>query len=109
MATLKLNIYKNQKEIDHTLEAESYDLMYGTVEDLLQIFDPDCLTDNAKIAEMVFKYFSELKPLLKDIFPELKDEDAKNIKIKELVPLFIDVCKNVAEDFKYLLGNQKRA
>lgn len=109
MATLKLNIYKNQKEIEKTLEAESYDLMYGTVEDLLQIFDPDSLTDNMKIAEMVFKYFNELKPLLMDIFPELKDEDVKGIKIKELIPLFIDVCKNVAEDFKYLVGNLTRA
>lgn len=102
MATLKLNIYKNQREVEKTLEAETYDIMYGTVEDLLQIFDPDCLTNNMKIAEMVFKYFNELKPLLKDIFPDLKDEDMRNIKIKELVPLFITVCKNVAEDFKFL-------
>jgi hypothetical protein len=110
MATLKLNIYKNQREIEKTLEAESYDLMFGTVEDLLQIFDPDSLTDNVKIAEMVFKYFNELKPLLMDIFPELRDEDTRNIKIKELVPLFVTVCKNVAEDFKYLIpGNQQRA
>lgn len=110
MATLKLNIYKNQREIEKTLEAESYDLMFGTVEDLLQIFDVDSLTDNMKIAEMVFTCFNELKPLLKDIFPELTDEDTRNIKIKELIPLFINICSNIAEDFKYLTqGNLKRA
>jgi hypothetical protein len=110
MATLKLNIYKNQKEIEKTLEAESYDLMFGTVEDLLQIFDVDSLTDNVKIAEMVATCFNELKPLLMDIFPELTDDDTRRIKIKELIPLFIDVCGNIADDFKYLTqGNLKRA
>lgn len=102
MNTLKLNIYKNQKEVEKTLEAESYDLMFGTVEDVMVIFDPDIMTNNIAIATTVFKCFDQLKPLIKDIFPDITDEDMKKIKVKELVPLFIDICKNIADDIGLL-------
>ena len=32
---LELNIYKNQKEVEKTYRTEAYDLMYGTVEDVV--------------------------------------------------------------------------
>ena len=37
---LKLNIY-DKKEITKTYTAETYDLMFGTVEDLLDVIDID--------------------------------------------------------------------
>ena len=102
MSELKLNIYKNQKEVEKVLKAESYDLMYGTVEDLLQIFDPDTLTNNVAIASAVCKCSGQLKPLLKDIFPDATDDDLKHVKLKELVPLFMEICKNIADDIGLL-------
>ena len=102
MSTLKLNIYKNQDEIERTAMAESYDLMFGTAEDVLNIFDPDKMTSQIDIAVTVFKCFRELKPLLQDIFPDITDDELKRIKIKELVPLFYDICKNIADDIKLL-------
>ena len=102
MSTLNLNIYKNQDEIERTAMAESYDLMFGTAEDVLNIFDPDKMTSQMDIAVTVFKCFRELKPLLQDIFPDITDDELKRIKIKELVPLFYDICKNIADDIKLL-------
>lgn len=102
MSELKLNIYRNQKEVEKTLVANSYDLMFGTVEELLQIFDPDILTNNVAIATAVFRCGGQLKPLLKDIFPDVTDEDLKHVKIKELVPLFMNICKNIANDIGLL-------
>lgn len=110
MNTLKLNIYKNQKEVEKTLTAESYDLMFGTVEEVLQIFDPDKMTSEIEIAVTVFKCFNQLKPILKDIFPEVTDEELRRVKVKELVPLFVNVCKNIADDIGLLnQGNLPRA
>lgn len=109
MSTLILDIYKNQKEIEKTLVADSYDLMFGTVEDVLAIFDPDAMTDEIAIATTVFKCFNQLKPLLKDIFPEATDEDLRKIKVKDLIPLFLAVCKNIADDIGMLKqGNSNR-
>lgn len=110
MATLKLNIYKSQKEIEKTYEAESYDLMFGTAEEVLNIFDPDKMTNNVEIATTVFKCFNQLKPILQEMFPGVTDDELKHVKIKELIPLFVNVCKQIADDIGLLSqGNQPRA
>lgn len=97
MIELKLNIYKNQKEIDKTFVASGYDLMLGTCEDIMSIIDIDRLDDNKAVALMVARGYGQLKPLLKDIFEGLTDEDLRGIKVKELIPLMVDVCKNIVD------------
>ena len=86
---MKLNTYKNQNEVEKTFEIEAYDLMYGTVEDLLNILDG--VTDGANEATML-KVIRDNKTivndLLKDIFPDMTDEDLRKIKLKDLIPLF---------------------
>ena len=36
---MKLNIYKDQTTIEKTYEAETYDIMFGTVEDLFRVLE----------------------------------------------------------------------
>ena len=42
---LKLNIYKTQTEIEKTYTAQDYEVLYGTVEDLLDCLDLEALTN----------------------------------------------------------------
>lgn len=97
---MKLNIYKNQKEIEKTYETDTYDLMYGTVEDILGIFDElDDYSDNMKIFKVVNKNRTKLNDLLMDIFPEMTEGDLRKIKLNELVPLFIELFNYVKNSF----------
>ena len=64
---LKLNIYKG-KTIEKTYKAETFDIMFGTVEDLLNIIDLEKLNSDTEIAKLIIKVFPLLKPLLKDVF-----------------------------------------
>lgn len=97
---MKLNIWKNQKEIKKTLEVDEYDIMFGTIEDLLSIVDKlDDLNDDEQLFELIKENLPFVKHLIKDIFSDYKitDSDLKCTKIKEYVPLFIDLisyCKN---------------
>lgn len=102
MVELKLNIYKNQHEIEKTFTASGYDLMLGTCEDVMNVIDIDQLDNNAAVAMMVVKGYGTLKPLLKDIFEGLTDEDLRGIKVKELIPLFMDICHNIVESLGIL-------
>lgn len=98
---MKLNTYKNQNEVEKTFEIEAYDLMYGTVEDLLNILDG--VTDGANEATML-KVIRDNKTivndLLKDIFPDMTDEDLRKIKLKDLIPLFKELFEYVILTFK---------
>ncbi len=87
---LKLNIYEKRKIIK-TYTAETYDLMFGTVEDLLDVMDIDNIqADNRTellkaVAKVLAHSMDIVKPLLKDIFEGLTDEELRNTKISEIV------------------------
>lgn len=99
MITLKLNIYKeNKREIEKTLTAEGYELMLGTVEDIMQIIDIDKIDSEAAIAAMVVKGYKQLIPFIKDIFPDATDEDLRHTKVREIIVLFKNVIKVIVED-----------
>lgn len=100
MSTLKLNIYdrKNKNEIAKTYTAESYELMLGTVEDIMEVIDIDKASNNIEIAKMIVKCYKQLKPFLKDIFTGLTDDELKGVKVNELVPLFKDIVQTIIED-----------
>lgn len=89
---MRLNVYKNQKEIEKTYSIDNYDLMFGTIEDVLAIFDEiDDIKDNLELFRAVQSNRSKIYDLLKDIFPELTDEELRRTKIKELVPVFMEL------------------
>lgn len=95
---LKLNIY-NKREIVKTYRAESYDLMFGTIEDLVDIIDIDSLKsgDDVEIIKLVGKTvingMDVIKPLLKDIFDGLTDDELKHTKVSEIATVLVEVMK----------------
>lgn len=97
---MKLNIYRTQKEIEKTYEVDSYDLMYGTVEDILGIFDElEDYSDNMEVFKVIQRNRTKLNDLLMDVFPDMKEEELRRIKLKELVPLFMDLFAYVKDSF----------
>lgn len=100
---MKLNVYKNQKEIEKTVEVDSYDIMYGTIEDVFEVLEGiEDMNDTKAVLDMFMKNRAKLNDLLLDIFGEdgLTKEDLRKVKVKELVPLFIDLFKFVQQSFK---------
>lgn len=106
MADLKLNIY-NGKTVEKTYIAEEIDIMFGTVEDLLDVIDFDNLNDEKEVIKVVIKTLNNLKPFLKQIFDGLTDEEIKRTKVKELIPLFVKIVKYSIDELKSLMGKNQ--
>ena len=108
MANIKLNIYdkKDKTKIEKTLEAEGYDLMLGTVEDFMDIIDIDKLNDQNEVAKMVVKGYSQLKPLIMDIFPELQNDEYRRIKVTDLVRLVVQIGTAVVENLDFIKSSK---
>ena len=97
---MKLNVYKNQREIEKTYEVDNYDLMYGTVEDILGIFDElEDYSNNMEVLKVVQKNRTKLNDLLMDVFPGITEAELRNIKLKELVVVFVDLFNYVKTSF----------
>ena len=104
MSEIVLNIYGKggRKEPTKVLKCEGYDLMLGTIEDFMEIIDLDKMDDDKEVLKMIVEGYGQLKPLLRDIFEDLSDEDFRGIKIAELVSVIIDIGKSIAVSLNIL-------
>lgn len=109
---LKLNIYSGKK-IEKTYTTDTYDLMYGTIEDLTNAIDIEKFNsidkiENTELGGIVLKLLPQVKPLLKTIFDGITDEEIKRTKVKELIPVFVEAFKYAFSEIKGL-GDGKAA
>jgi len=112
---LILNIYKNQHETEKTYTANTYDVMMGTVEDLLNALDLDALmghkgatTAAAAASNLVSHGMEMVKPLLKDIFPGLTDEELRRTKAKEVLAVIVGLTGFSMDELKALHAAGKK-
>lgn len=95
---MKLNIYEKKKVVK-TYEVDTYDLMFGTVEDVANAIDIDSLKTGSDVeiikmvGKLVMTSMDTVKSLLKDIFDGLTDEELKGTKISEIATVLVDVVK----------------
>lgn len=93
-----LNIYEKKKVVK-TYEADSYDLMFGTVEDVANAVDLDKLKTGSDVeiiqavGALVMNSMDTVKDLLKDIFDGLTDAEIKQTKVEEIAAVLIGVVK----------------
>lgn len=105
---LVLNIYDTQtKMIAKQYTAETIDILFGTIEDVIDIIDIEKLDNDMEWAKIITVSIKKIKPLLKEVFVGVTDEELKNTKIKELVPLFIKIFKYMLAEIKGLGGDSK--
>lgn len=105
---LKLDVYKHdaetgrtsQIEVEKTVTAETYDLMFGTIEDILGLLDAvGDTSDTNAVIKAVADNWEKLCILLLDVFPQLTREDIKHIKVREVVPVMVELFRYVVDGF----------
>ena len=95
---MKLNIY-NKKQIVKTYTADTYDLMFGTLEDVAEAVHLDDMKTGTDIElltmtmNFVLHSMDTVKDLVKDIFEGITDEELRNTKVSELADVLLDVVK----------------
>ena len=96
---LKINIY-NKREITKTYTNETYDLMFGTIEDFMDLINVDELKTGSDqeiimlVGKAVPKGMGTIKALLKDVFEGMTDEELKHTKVKEITKVLVNIIKS---------------
>lgn len=91
---LLLNIYdENNRVIAKQYKAEEVNILFGTIEDLIDLIDENSLQDNMELAKVIIKSMKKLKPILKQVFVGVTDEELRFTRTNELVPLFLQIIK----------------
>lgn len=95
---MKLNIYE-KKQIVKTYEADTYDLMFGTIEDVAEAIDLDSIKTGTDMeilkmaGKLVLTSMDTIKDLLKDIFDGITDEEIRNTKTAEIASVLMEVVR----------------
>lgn len=109
---MKLNIY-NHKEVIKTYEANEYELMFGTVEDMIDAAKLDKIESgtDAEIVmaatNLVTTSMDTVKDLLKDVFDGLTDDEIRHTRVSEIVNVIVDVIRYAISQIS-LFGGGKR-
>lgn len=91
---LLLNIYdENNAVINKQYKTEEVNILFGTIEDLIDLIDENNLNDSTELAKVIIKSMKKLKPILKQVFVGVTDEELRLTRTNELVPLFIQILK----------------
>ena len=95
---MKLNIYSG-KNIVKTYEADTYNLKFGTLEDVAKAINLDELQTGSNVeiiraaANLVFNSLDTVKDLFKDIFDGITDEEIRCCTVDEMANVLVDVVK----------------
>lgn len=108
---LKLNVYKNQKEIEKTYSVDTFDLMTGTTEDFLNAINIDSLsakTDKEiylEIGKFITKNPRLIYGLLHDIFG-ITEEEWRKTKVKEVGAVLLKFLTSTCEEIARLANGK---
>ena len=109
---MKLNIY-DHKEVIKTYEADEYELMFGTVEDMIDAAKLDKIESgtDAEIViaatNLVTTSMDTVKDLLKDVFDGLTDDEIRHTRVSEIVNVIVDVIKYAISQISLFGGGKK--
>lgn len=99
---MKLVIRDNTGEVAKTLSTDVVRIKYGIIRDFIKIIDTEKMGDEMAVFDMLVQAFEPFEKLLKQIFPDLTDEDLENVDITDLVPLFREIFVYVMDKIKGL-------
>jgi hypothetical protein len=91
---LILKIYDdNGKNIVKTYESTTYDLMFGTVKRLMELLKIEDIDNQVEMLKTIYDAWEEIKTVLAGVFPDVQPDEWEHVKVKELLPLIVDIAK----------------
>lgn len=110
---MKLDIY-DHKTVVKTYETDTYEIMFGTVEDLINAAKLDTIEkgSDAEIVvaatNLVTTSMDTVKDLLKDIFEGLTDDEIKHTRVSDIVNVIVEVILYAVGQISVFGGNKRK-
>ena len=93
MEELRLVIKDRNSEIIKSVRARSFDIRFGTIDNLMGLLNIDENTTSFELLKKISTTWNEVTTLLDDIFPDMTKEDWKLVRINDLIPVVLQVIK----------------
>lgn len=105
---LTLNIYdKTGKNIVRISKADTYDLMFGTVMSLMELVKIEDSDNQLELLKTIVNAWNEITDVLSEVFPDITADEWKYVKVKELMPVILDIAKSAVSETFVIPKNPK--
>ena len=112
---LKLHVIGKDKQIEKTYTANDYEVMYGTVEDLLDLLDLEALTNTenkdgmlSAVSRLLNSRREVINPLMMDIFDGLTAEELRRVKARDIVEVIVGLAGFSLEQLRGLAFRKRK-
>lgn len=92
---LKLNVYDKEDKVIKTATAQTVELRFGTIRKLMKLMNIESVTDTAALLKVVYGAWEEVTAVLSECFPEIQGDEWDNIKVSELLPVLVNLMKDI--------------
>lgn len=90
---LTLNVYDEKGEVKKICEAQTVDLEFGTVRSLMKVLNVDKMDDSMELLSSVYGAWEQVTGVLNRCFPDMEPQDWEHVKVKELLPVVLNILK----------------
>lgn len=90
---LEIKVYDKIGKVKKTCVAEMLDLRFGTIRSIIQILNVENIEDTSQLLMTIYGAWEQITEILSECFPGMEDEDWEYVKVKELLPVLINILK----------------
>ena len=90
---LEIKVYDKTGKVKKTCVAEMLDLRFGTIRSIIQILNVENIEDTSQLLMTIYGAWEQITEILSECFPGMEDEDWEYVKVKELLPVMINILK----------------
>ena len=108
MNNLILKIYDDSgKNVVKSYEASPYDLMFGTVMKLMDLLKIEDMDNQAEMLKTIYSAWDEIRVVLAGVFPDVTPAEWEHVRVKELLPLILNIAKYAVSEMFNIPTNEK--
>lgn len=105
---LTVNIYdETGRNVVRTARAEMFDLSMGTVRRLMKLLKIEDTKNTVQVLNALTGAWDEIVAVLGCVFPDVTDDEWDTVKVKEIVPLVVNIAKYAVTDAMTIPSDSK--
>ena len=104
---MKINVYDEDDKVVKTCEAQMVDIKFGTIRSLMELLNIDAVDGDYNILETVYTAWDQIVVLLDKVFPDMEYADWENVKVKELVPVLMELLRYTFKEIMKVPKDEK--
>lgn len=93
MSQIEIKAYDNEGRVTKICKAKMIDLKFGTIRAIMEVLNIENISDTAQLLNTIYGAWDQVVDILTECFPDMEKDDWENVKVKELMPVIMNILR----------------